>query len=280
VHDDELSKRDRKDRELSVDSYPVQICLPITFIGPARIGSTHTIVSFLSQFSTIGIISASMSALDDLAFIHLQLSVAGRRHSDIQDMNLQLAEPASWPTNPSEAISHILRMLKLSSRESPAYVYTTDVSGRVGDYQTLVGPVLECAMPDRRKRIAIWFSWQTEGAGQEQATPLVELFDSFSVLEFGARESGPARIDMPNVEYLICRDIGNSVFRGRGKFSIPEADMLAMFDGNGVESAAVKLCMSLEDTWKASLRRRGVRGVSELALSWREWWLGHWASPI
>jgi hypothetical protein len=282
VHDDELSRRDRKDRAASVDSYAVEVCLPVSFIGPARIGSTHTIVSFLCQFSNLGVIAASLTTLDDLAFIHLQLSAAGMRRSSLQDLNNRLAEPSSWAANPSEAIMHIHRMLSPSSSESPAYIHTSEASGRVGDYQTLAGPVLECTMPDRRKRIAVWFSWQMEGVGLDLAIPLVELFSSFSGVGLGASERAPeaGNTEIANLEYLICRDIGNSVMRGRGKFSIPEADMLAMFGGNGLEPAAVKLCMGLEDAWKASLRRRGVRGVSELTLSWREWWLGHWASPI
>jgi hypothetical protein len=282
VYEDDLSRQERRERAASPDSRTVDSCVPVTFIGPARIGSTYNLMSFLCQFNNIGVISASNTTLDDLAFIHLQLSFAGLRRAGLDALNRRLADRSSWIANPLEAIRHINRIVSPSDDESAPYIYEGDNAGRVGDYQTLIGPALGCAMPDRRRRIAVWFSWQMEGAGDDLAMPMAELFSSLSDIGLATTESAAAHdsVGLANLEYLIFRDVGNSVLRGRGKFSVTEEDILQIFHENVLESAAVKLCMGLEDGWATSLRRRGVRGVSELTVSWREWWLGHWASPI
>jgi hypothetical protein len=281
-HADDLPRRERMERAASMDSRAVEACLPITFVGPARIGSTHTIVSFLCQFSSIGITSCSVITLDDLSFIHLQLSASGVRRSTLRHLNSLLAEDGSWHTNPAEALIRIHGILVPRSNEMPDHVRVSEVVRHAGDYQTMVGPILGCTVPDRGKRIAAWFCWQMEGTDQDLSKPLSELFRCFSGVGLRQDEPGAAGRNggIANLEYLICRDIGNRVLRGRGKLSIPEADMMAIFGGSGMEVAATRLCVSLEDAWTTSLRQCGVRGVSELTVAWREWWLGHWASPI
>jgi len=281
-HTDDLPRRERLERAASTDSRAVEACLPITFVGPARIGSTHTIVSFLSQFPSIGITSCSVIALDDLSFIHLQLSASGVRRSALRHLNTLLAESGSWQANPADVLTRIHQILVPGGKEVSDNVRASELSRHAGDYQALVGPVLGATVPDRGKRIAVWFCWQMEGTDQDLARPLSELFSCFSDVGLGRDGAGGGgRNDgIANLEYLVCRDIGNRVLRGRGKLSIPESDMLAIFGGYGLEAAAVRLCVSLEAAWQASLRRCGVRGVSELTVAWREWWLGHWASPI
>jgi len=222
-------------------------------------------------------------SLHDLAFIHVQLSAQGLRRPALRDLNSRLAELSSWAVNPFDALTHILQVLGGASAEfSGYYVPAAELTRHAGDYQTVVGPALGCAMPDKRKRIAIWFSWQVKGKGQGLGVLLAELFSCFPRMGFGQVNSDPysSEVDVPNLEYLVCRDIGNLTLRGRGKLSVPEADIMAMFSSNGVGTAATQLCMHLEDAWKTALLQSSVHGVSELTVTWREWWLGHWASPI
>jgi hypothetical protein len=72
----------RHDRQLARRSYPhtaddgrpnnaVEGCLPVTFVGPARTGSTRAIVSYLREALGIGILACSATILDDLAFIEV-----------------------------------------------------------------------------------------------------------------------------------------------------------------------------------------------------------------
>ncbi len=278
AHADDLPRRERRERSASVDSRAVEACLPITLIGPARLGSTHAIISFLCQFGDIGITSCSTITLHDLDFIHLQLSVSGVRRSAVHELNSLLAGYSYSRANPADALIHIHDVLTTAVKEAPSHVLTGELSSNAGDYQTLVGPMLAFTAPDSPKRIAVWFSWQMEGIGEDLTIPVVELFGSFSDIGLGPSDNTEeANRATPNLEYLICRDVGNWVLRGRGKLSIPEAEMLELFGGPDLESAAARLCVSLEQAWKAALRRRGVRGVRELTVAWREWWLGHWA---
>lgn len=280
AHAADLSKQERRARTASVDSHTIEACLPVTLIGPARLGSTNAIVSFLSQFDEIGIASCATSTLHDLDFIHLQLAASGIRRSSVRDLNSRLAGHGCWQENPLEALMYLYNLLAAATKRSPDDELADELFKNAGDYRTLAGPILGCPVPDRRKRIAVWFSWQMEGVGADSTTPVAELFRSFSEIGFGSSaNAGATGTQTPNLEYLICRDVGNLIVRGRGKVSIPEADVLSLF-GSGFESAAAKLCVTLEQAWKAALRRCGALGVSELTVGWHEWWLGRWASLI
>jgi hypothetical protein len=279
---DEPSRRDRRELAASVDSRPVETCLPITFIGPARTGSTYAIVSFLRQFKDIGIISCANVAIDDLAFIHLQLSFTGIRHTALREMNSRIAGQSTWWGDPAGALVYVHEKLSGSGGESPSYVREGDLSKHAGDYLALVGPMLGCAVPDQQKRITVWVSWQTEGTVDDLSMPLKELFTAFSQIGFGpiVRSDDNPQTNIPNLEYLICRNVGDGILRGRGKLSVPEADMVSLVGGTDIESSAVRLCVAIERAWKAALVSQRARGTSELTVAWREWWLGHWASPI
>jgi hypothetical protein len=279
---DDLSRRDRRELAVAVDSQSVEACLPVTFIGPARTGSTYAILSFLSQFGDIGIISCANATLDDLAFIHLQLSFKGLKRSAMHELNSRLEGRSTWLGDPAGALAYVHERLVGPASGSSAHVLASELSKYAGDYQVLIGPLLGCTMPDQQRRMTVWVSWQTEGTVGNLSTPLRELFTAFSRVGFGPTTSfnRTPETDIPNLEYLICRDVGNGVLRGRGKLSVPEADMLALVGGNDVESAAARLCVAIERAWKTSLACREVRGASELTVAWREWWLGHWASPI
>ena len=233
------------------------------------------------MLSDVGIISCASTTLDDVAFIHLQLSFRSFRRANLQEINSRLEGLAFWSTDPAQALLKIHDALSPSGGVLPNRFDASEPSFHVDDYQTLAGPALCCAAPSRAKRIAVWFSWQMEGAINGMTMPLEKLFSCFA--EVGLESDGDAspanRMKIPNLEYLICRDIGNSVLRGRGKFSIPETEMLEIY-GGGMEEAAVRLCVGLEEAWKASLRRHSAYSASELTVAWREWWLGHWASPI
>jgi hypothetical protein len=281
LHDDYQSSLDRSEPADSPDGHGVEVALPITFIGPARIGTTYRIVSHLCAFNDIGIVSCASTTLDDVAFIHLQLSFRGFQRSDLHEINKRLAGLAAWSADPVQAIDEIHDALSPSGETMPSRSDVNTPPFHVNDYQTLAGPALCTMVPSRAKRIAVWFSWQMEGTISGMTMPLEKLFSCFSEIGFDPDGDGSPGDSMkiPNLEYLICRDIGNSVLRGRGKFSIPEAEIVGFY-GGGMEEAAVRLCVDLEEAWVASLRRHSAHSASELTVAWREWWLGHWASPI
>src|SRR5262249_20589634 len=65
-------------------------CLPVTFVGPARVGSTHAITSSLSQFPELGILACAGTALNALSFIRLQLAVNGASRPALSRLNSEL----------------------------------------------------------------------------------------------------------------------------------------------------------------------------------------------
>lgn len=283
IHDKKGQSRDSADQAGAADFSTVEACVPVTLIGPARIGSTHAIMSFLGQYDDVGILSAALTTLDDVALIHLQISARGVKRAGIEGVNFRLGENAAMLSKPVDGLKLLHDSLSPLGGDSADYVRAGRLSERAGDYQSLVGPMLPCTAVDRRKRIAVWFSWQMEGVGRDLATPLTHLFSSFDEIGLGTHddvEKSTGLTSAPNLEYLICRDVGNSVLKGRGKLAIPEVDVLKTFGGEGIEPAAVAMCMSLDDAWRTSMRRERIAGVSELTVAWREWWLRHWAAPV
>jgi hypothetical protein len=281
VHDSKGQARDLQDQDGAADSSTIEMCVPVTLIGPARIGSTYAIMSFLGQYSNIGVLSAAITTLDDVALIHFQLSVRGVKRSQLKAVNDLIDEHGTLLSRPVDGLRVLHDTLIPSHGDSPDYVRAGRLSERAGDFQSLVGPALPCVVSDRRKRIALWFSWQMEGTGRDLAKPLSHLFQAFHDvgMDLSDDSEGTGGFNIPNLEYLICRDIGNSALRGRGKLGVLEADVRGI-SGDGIEDAAVKLCVSLEDAWRASISRENIIGVNELTVAWREWWLHHWAAPI
>lgn len=64
----------RSDRSSATSDDPLSMIVPVTFVGPARVGSTHAIVNYLKYWGdAVGVSACSIVSLNDMAFIHLQL---------------------------------------------------------------------------------------------------------------------------------------------------------------------------------------------------------------
>lgn len=146
-------------------------CLPITFVGPARVESTNAILSFLCDFPEISILACSITCLDDLAFIHLQLAVKQAHPSRLDALNagvdrriragassLQRHLDASPPADVSTRIIPVLLNRDTVEVRDQARGHLLD---RAGNYQTLVGPVRRILPAKEEKRQPVWVSWQT-----------------------------------------------------------------------------------------------------------------------
>jgi hypothetical protein len=258
---------------------PVRTCLPVTFVGPARIGSSHAIVDHLSTFPDVGIAACTISSLDDLAFVHLQLVPGRWAGEQAADLTATLDATAAAPTPAGSGLDHILTALGMR-RDADRHGAIT-ASGR--DYQALVGSAFRVAPPSPRRRMAIWFSWQAVAGEDALAGPLEALYEAARTIGLGAVGGVGARRkpqeELPNVEYLICRRTGSAV-RGKGKISLPKDVVDKRFASPGAEVPASRLCSRWESAWKAELGRRPALGCSESTVAWREWWLGHWTSSL
>ena len=258
----------------------VRRCVPITLVGPARVGATFSLLSFLSQFSEIGVSACSITSLDDLLFINLQLSIAGVSNEVLCRADESFDAEAASAMLPSDALISMLQMVgrdRVGDHERAGLLVSN-----AGDYQCLIGPSRELAHGGGDERMAIWFSWQAQGADLNLATPLRSLFAAFTDVGLLSRDESGIQWDLtsPNIEYLICRNMGNSVLRAKGKVSVLRDSSLDRYPYDALESRPTNMCVSIEEAWRARSAREGRSGVRELTIAWRDCWLGHWSLPL
>lgn len=252
----------------------ISTCLPVTFAGPARIGSTHAIVSFLQRYPQVGVVGCSGSTLADLAFVHLQLSVQGVAAERLNRILGKLLGEQSTPARPRKLLRELFNRLGLKPDPVESGPSAPDPAI---DYQSFAGPAFAYRphlMPDS---LAVWISWEIARQDRSLDAPLDCLYRAMAkVVPRLSGEQEPRSLgDVATVEYLICRATEQSVVRGKAKLAVPRT-VLRWFSTGGAEPAASKLCVSLEEAWKSEVEQSAVDGVSELTVAWRESWLGHW----
>ena len=120
-------------------------CLPVTFVGPARPGTTHAILSFLGQYRQIGVLACSMTPLDELAFLHLQLAVTGASRARLAAVNAEAAGLRATGDDLAQVLPRLVRALLPSGPDAPEVAPPTRehverLVGRAGDYQARRGP--------------------------------------------------------------------------------------------------------------------------------------------
>jgi hypothetical protein len=253
----------------------VKWCIPVTLVGPARVGSTHALTTFLSRYGGVGIASCSAVSLDDLLFIHLDISIPDiNDERSLQAVSKTQAQKSSAEL-PAQALARMLERVGHGMYTDPHH--TSALLDQAGDYRCLIGPARQVSGDAENMRMAIWFSWQTRGLEPDLATPLNGLFDALKDVRLVRRRGLVRDCSAPNIEYLVCRNSGNSILRGRGKLSVPRDAALARYPDNALESRPTNLCVSLEEAWRARMMRSDRYELKELTVAWREPWLGHWA---
>jgi hypothetical protein len=255
----------------------VRSCIPVTLVGPARVGSTHALTTFLSQYGSVGIAACSAISLDDLLFIHLDLSIPDiSEERSLEAVSKEQAQKSS-ALLPSEALARMLEMVGHGRHTDPQH--TSALVDQAGDYRCLIGPARQVRHGDQNRRMAIWFSWQTQGIEPDLAIPLQGLFEALGDVEIIRRRDQKLvwNRSSPNIEYLVCRNSGNSILRGRGKLSVLRDFALSRYPDNALESRPTNLCVGIQEAWRARTIRSDRYALRELTVAWREPWLGHWA---
>ncbi|MFI6027395.1 hypothetical protein [Amycolatopsis magusensis] len=247
-------------------SKPMSTCLPLTCAGPARIGSTHAIIAFLQRYPQVGVAGCTGTSLDDLAFIHFQLSVEGVTADRLNKILTKLLSADTVPSRPHELLRKLFFRLGLHAiPDEPA---DRDRTHPASDYQTFLGPAFDYRPPVAGEIMAVWVSWRIAFSGDGLAAPL-------DCLHGALREVLGEDAAAVSVEYLICRATEQSVVRAKGKLGVPRA-VVERFGGTGVERGESRMCALLEDAWKHQADQSEVDGIAELTVAWREAWLGHW----
>jgi hypothetical protein len=275
-----LSESDYEQHFVDTPAEEVTVSVPVTFVGPARIGSTYAISSYLLSLSRpMGIVACSVTSIDDLAFLHFQLSVKGLAISDLIEAGRSLAR-TNLNQPPEAVINEVVKRLSNGLEEASHRELGLDLAIRAWDYKTYLGSVFPYLPPSKRRRMAIWFSWQSVRSSSGLSGPLLSLYRAFAELNIPLADvHRPGGWEnAPNIEYLICREVANGVLRGKGKISLPKDAIDSNFGQPGLDSPAADFCVRLEAAWKAEADLSEPFGVLELTVSWQESWLGHWSS--
>jgi hypothetical protein len=271
-------------------------CLPATFVGPARVGSSHAIIDYIRRWSDVAFTGCSIVSLNDLAFVHLQLCVRNSPYfervetADVSTLHWWEASAAT-PMTLSVRVDKVMNELS-RQRPTASSDRETQLVKKANDYHSFFGYPFSLAQRDRsQRRFGIWFSWLTRRDLGGLEMPLSHLQDSLdSVLGLvdvtdtsSARGESKDEATMEhsfNVEYLLCREVGEGRLRATGKLSIDQAAQFrleAMFPDDR-EPTASKAARAIEDEWRSRVERNGP-ALIELTVAWRELWLGHWSAP-
>ena len=266
------------------DDVEPRCCLPVTFVGPARVGSTSAIMSYLREFPEVGVLACSVISLDDLAFIHLQLAVNHLPPGGIGEFEGELRrrirsahvdETEGRTSAPQELLPEILPLVTGTRNGRPGREKLAGLTERAGDYQALTGPTMPVEPLEGSDRIPLWFSWRAVGTDDGLAAPLVAFMDALKLVGFSpAGNAGDERGGYPNLDYLVCRDVGESMLRGRGKISLPR-HILHQSPDPRPDVVGARIATSLEDAWRAELSRHALPGGVELSVAWVEYRLNN-----
>ncbi len=264
------------------DAPPVR-SLPVTFVGPARVGAVKSIVRYLRHYAPVGVIACSMSIMDDVTFIHLQLTSEAIRNGDATAVARKLDEAvagAGQPLRPQQVeplklLPKLLEHLVGTAIDAPPNGLVTDLTRKVGDFHLLSGPArtIPSNLPGIRR--ALWVAWEVEGREAELSVPFLALYEALQTLMPWVDEK--QKPDGPNVEYLICRRVRHALLRGKGKISFPNR-IRPMIAKDDLQAGLTEFSERIEEAWRAKLGPR--HRVRELTVSWRENWLGHWTSSL
>jgi hypothetical protein len=229
----------------------------LTFVGPARIGSSAAIVSDLMA-RNVGVLAVSEASLQEIAFINIVAPIAPARSVSEEVSAKCLPIAAGLGALASDC--GLTRRRETGSRNPIGDTPATD-------YKVLrTGPVkLRINDSDGIVYRPIWTSWEMPLVRDEsgQSIDVPEL-----VLQY-MRASGP--VTASRVDYCRARISPTGVVKGRAKISVALYLAIKQLD---VPDQLSDLCAQSQRDVIAHLVRHGValRAI-HLHVAWRERWV-------
>lgn len=280
-HDRQKARESSAFEEFQNARHGIQAVMPVTFVGPARVGSSSAILRYLNSYPSLGLAACSITVLNDLAFVHLQLVVNQPSKKVIEARNKRLAEitspdSTSGMTRTPERFLEEAMPLLLGRGPAAMHSVRTDERSKLvekcGDFQVIAGPILP-ASHSSAKRVPVWVSWQIRGREARLRSALNELWVVLAQLGINTDEN-----KLLNIEYMICRERRESTLRAKAKFSIEEAAIPAWAQVQGREARAALFCDEVEQRWRARVLASDLS--AEVSVGDREYRVGVWSDWV
>jgi hypothetical protein len=247
------------------DDVPAQ-AVPVTALGPARVGSTQTMCRWLER-SNVGCLGASVTVLQDIAFINLLLPVAPARAAAAPS-----AASSGLVTDDMGAVASACGLTTEQRTHREGNAQRAVDTRPVADYLLLAGTPVKCTFERRQKsglptRFPIWVAWDMPAAGVEAADVLRAVTDALAV-------------DDVEVAFARSRRGDRGRLLGRAKLSVVPMRDSPQRKATGPEHIAEKLgdiAARAQDTASRRLALQlGIQAADvRLQVAWRERWLAH-----
>ncbi len=264
------------DRSAARRAYPSGVpgnaaegCLPITLVGPARPGSTHAVAAYLARHPSVGVLACSMTALDDLAFVHLQLAVNGASLRRLSAINRAIAG-----YDGRAGRSGCCRTCCRSYCAAPPTATSTPPG-----CSPLPRTTRSQSVPRSRSRpVGARSAYRSGSPSPCAPTPRGPICGRCWARSRGrwTRSGSSHRAVRPSIEYLVCRLVEPSRLAGKGKLAVDRDELVARFPASRSTGSAGRLCNALESAWRTRLAADADGVGVTLSVSWRESWLEHW----
>lgn len=244
----------------------IGLLLPVTAIGPARVGTTRAIVTALAT-AGVPIVGVTATALQDTAFIHLQvaLPVGGPEIASARD-----------ETRVRGIVDVLAYVQRLAGRGSPAARELGATGSVVPDYIGLVGGAVAPRFSSSKSERVLWAAWEVPAAASAGSSSTVALLES---LDDALAGSGMVPGAPPSVEYLTVRRSARDRLRCRCKLSVDSHRIYGVSEGDH-RRAVQEFCQDAEQRLRERLLAADPSGTSDASVGWRESWLGRWSSTL
>lgn len=232
----------------------------VTFVGPARVGSSAAIAEDLVA-RNIGILATSAATLQEIAFINMMLPVAPAR--------LDRAHPSGTCLPIVEGLGQVASDCGLTRKQDLKERRSHIALTAATDYQVLsTGPVRPgMAAPEEADEHPLWLSWMVPLDRDPASRP-----PDVAQLVLAQLREAADRVTSGRIDYYRVRVQPDGRVRGRAKIKVRLVDGVTR---GQIPALLSELCPWAQREVVATLVRDHVplRSI-RLRLAWRERWLG------
>lgn len=231
------------------ETKPVDYGLPVTFVGPARVGAVAELLGPLAERG-VPILSTSVDTLEQVGFIHVLVAVP-------HDLG-HLRTSGGFTGPAAEVIGKLLPGTQVELDQAK-------------DHRGVVGPGHAIDLCYDHDALAVWAVWQVRDRPDALYLAVTSLRSALA----DELPDGVTAEDV-NIEYIVCQRRESGHLRGRCKLALPaDVDTLPAQDRGQSRN---QLCAAVEEAWRRRLDQELGAALVEVEFTWQEWRLGRWSA--